>query len=253
MILTKLALFYHQHQIVVQKTTKIILIIFNLLWLIVLIPWLYILLSKQVPTIKDNSEPLKHLQINRAPKDLIVLEKVLLPKASGKFDAWLVLKNPNQRYHAQLVRYNLDLVDNQNWTHDRKSGQTYVLAGDSQTIVVSNLSSSQISQPRLNLDTKIVWLRNKLTPAPTELSFKLMSQRVEGSQASLRGVVINDYDQDFKEVKVKAGLKSGDILAAAETVLYDLAANSQREFGLNFLGQLNQSIEIIIKTEVNPF
>lgn len=157
----------------------------------------------------------------------------------NRIDLLAKIKNPNNDYGANVLGYHFDILNSKQEIVFSKSGQSYILAGQSKYLVEVGLDvkSNDIAEINLVLDN-IVWEKTTDSKNP-RLIIKdktLGNSSSQGVTVVANGFLANDSNYDFNTVDIVAILydNNDNIVGLGKTKLRTILSGEKRYFEINW-------------------
>jgi len=246
----------------------IIAIIFGII--LILIGYLFHLLSKPAPTcfdgIKNQGEeeidcggPCPPCEIKRLSPIKIYWSKFVYTQGQFYYDLVTKIENPNPKYGTGNLPYEFKLFNQKGEEVANYEGSTYILPSQTKYVIKTKLFSPEKAKKiefkikdfqwqQLKKDFKKPYLliRNK----------KYYSENIENAFSQASGVVYNDSEFDFDQVKINIILfdKNGRIVGLNQTDMQTLLSKENRYFVTKWFYKIPEEVSSMeVEPETNIF
>lgn len=187
---------------------------------------------------------LKPGEINPPPvagpsQDIEIVSTNYIISGTNRIDLLAKIRNPNNDYGAGVLGYRFDILDSKQEIVFSRSGQSYILAGQSKYLVWVGLEvkNNDISKINLTLDN-IVWekITDLKNPRLVIKDKKLESSSSRGVIATASGILVNESNYDFNAVDIAAILydDKDNIIGLGRTELRTIISGEKRYFEINW-------------------
>lgn len=186
------------------------------------------------------------------------LFKIAESGRNNDYDVLFKIRNPNTRFGASQVEYEVDLFDSQNLLFLRKRGFSYIMPGQTKFIFEPAIQTSLLVK-RVELKIiKVGWERLQGVSGE-EVSFTLrnkdyLANSKPGVFSHVRGTIFNASNFDFNRVDIIVLLFKGETLIRANrTDLRTFLAQTERYFEVDWIsdfGLIPDRVDVEVSTNV---
>ena len=202
--------------------------------------------------VEFNYQALTELHQKRAPQNLIILDKKLIPIEDGQHDAYFTIQNPNTRWLIKEMVYNVDLMQD-NKVYARKSAKSFFEPQSQKNLIILGLNSKNINNPEIKISFgSLEW--RKVFDYP-KINLKVVDDdlRIQDNKTVYSGIIKNTSSLLLKEIRINVFLSSSSsMIALNQTFMRDLQVGESREF-LVFWPKKMDAQKAETELEINPF
>jgi hypothetical protein len=254
-----------------QRTIKRLVIIFVYLVIFGLVGTGFFYLFRTKPTCADKIKNQGEAAIDcggpcakcaEMPKaeSLKVIEKVIVPGETGKYDTLVKIVNPNSQLGAANFDYSFNLLDGAGKIIAKSAGSNFILPGQTKYIIAFNLSTD-IKPESLDFEiSSFNWSLFSEFEEPNITVYAKEFSLASGGEpgfAKLKAKMKNQSGFDFHEISAVAVIRGegGTPIAVNETNFNDVRASEEREVNFSWsspfaIDPVTAKIEIIPEVDV---
>jgi len=178
---------------------------------------------------------------------------------SGQYDFYGTVVNPNNVYGASSFNYDIKLKDASGQILAERTGQSYILPGDTKYIVETNFKPSATPSSYDFSVSNPSWTQftNYYEKPDIEIVNKQYDEITDGTGfAQATGLLKNESPFDFDSITIRVILKdsSGHVIVLNSTEMNTVKSGENRDFRVfwpnHFPGEVS---DVSTQTEVNIF
>lgn len=187
---------------------------------------------------------------------LNIISQRLIEIKENDYDFVARINNPNSFFGASLVRYKLNIRENDGTILDN-SGTFYILPGQTRFLIVPGIRTAN-GAAAVSIDiTEIEWEKveafGNINFSVQRKSYSVIDQN--GVFSELEAVILNDSDFDFDKVEVEVILfdENNEIIAVNRTDIRTFLSRTERHFKASWPVELPETIRQDIELLTNVF
>lgn len=190
------------------------------------------------------------------PKEILILQTNVFNRATGKYDLFARVQNPNKYWSANVVAYKFNIIGN-----TLPEQTTYIFPNQEKFIVETNIGLNG-STADANLDIISVQWKGQRDPLPdVNISFddvkyapvEFSSELESASYSRLTTLATNKSVYGFKKIKMTVLLTSqGQAVGVGNVYLQNFISNEQRSVEFIWPRQFpyNSQAEFSVETNI---
>lgn len=187
---------------------------------------------------------------------LNIISQKLIEIKPNDYDFVARINNPNSIFGAVLVRYKLNITENDGTILDN-SGTFYILPGQTRFLIIPGVRTANgATKSSINI-TEIEWEK---VEAFGNISFPIQRKSYavidqNGAFSELEAVILNDSDFDFDKIEVGVILfnENNEIIAVNRTDIRTFLSRTERSFKVSWPVELSETTRQDIEVLTNVF
>jgi hypothetical protein len=191
-------------------------------------------------------------------EDLEISEKHFVPARKNEFDVMAKIKNTNSRYGASNFRYKFTLLDSAGNALQERSGESYILPGETKYLIETNLSLNN-TPDKIEVEiSDYNWQEFVGYEEPKLIIYddKFMAYNERFANSRVTGLLKNESNFDFNSIIIDIILRDdqGKPLALAESEMRTIPSREERDFNIIWPYLFSAAVaNIEIRAEANVF
>ena len=185
--------------------------------------------------------------------------KIIEDEKNNDYDVLFKIHNPNVRFGAPQIEYEVDLFDSQNDLFLRKRGFSYIMPGQTKFIFEPTIRTAKSAKRAELKIIRIDWERLQGVSDDEEIRFEVRSKDYlandkPGVFSHVRGAIFNASNFDFSLVDVVVVLFKGETpIRANRTDLRTFLSQTERYFEVDWIsdfGTAPDRVDVEVGTNV---